>query len=131
MTAIIEQSDIRNNNLFDSSFFLIRRRPFKLIGKAFDIFDNNKNKLCYAETKMLKLKDEMYIFTDHSCSSELLKITGNRSLGTSSLYEVIDSIANQKIGSIKLLRLDEFSLLDKNNIEIGFVKSSNRFFSLK
>lgn len=76
---------------------------FKLLALASQIYvtDANGQTLGYAKQKLLKIKEDVRIFSDESQTTELYQIKADRIIDFSARYNIYDSQTNELIGSVK------------------------------
>lgn len=74
---------------------------FKIVALAPQIFvdDANKQPVCYVRQKLLKLKEQVEVFTDKTRSQKLAHIQANKVLDWSARYNFTDAQGNE-IGSV-------------------------------
>lgn len=68
--------------------YTIRRKVLKLLGAAFHIYDAQGRVVGYCKQKALKLKEDIRIYTDESCGTQLLVIKARSVIDFSAVYDV-------------------------------------------
>jgi uncharacterized protein YxjI len=120
---------------FSHSTYLIRRKVLKLFGGAFHIFDPGGQVVFYSKMKAFKLKEDIRIYTGEDMQMEVLSIQARRALDFSAAYDVVDPLANEKIGVLKRRGLksmikDEWVIMNAFDQEIGSIKEDNMMLAL-
>lgn len=112
--------------------FLIRQKlwGFTLATQKFYIDDGTGNTIGFFVRKMLKLKDDIRIFTDETMTTELLQIKARSILDFSVAFDVVDSATGERVGGIKRrgwksIVKDEWILMDSLDSEIGRVREDS------
>jgi len=75
-------------NIQPGESYTIRRKVLKLFGAAFHIFDPQGKVVGYCKQKAFKLKEDIRIFTDESCSQELVVIKARSMIDFGANYDV-------------------------------------------
>ncbi len=110
--------------------FTIRRKVFKLFGSAFHIYDAQNNIVGYCKQKAFRLREDLRIFTDESCSAELFRIGTQQILDIGATYTVTRSVDSAVLGMLKrkgmksLIR-DEWMILSPEGREIGLIQEDS------
>jgi len=79
--------------------YTIRRKVFKIFGAAFHIFDPQGQVVGYCKQKAFKLREDIRIFTDESCSTELVAIKARSIIDFSTSYDVFMGGSTNTAGS--------------------------------
>jgi hypothetical protein len=76
---------------------------FKLIAMAPQIYvrDANGNNLMYVKQKLLKLKEDIGVYTDQSKSQQLFNINADRVIDWSARYHFTSKFNGKRFGSVK------------------------------
>ena len=120
---------------FTHDVYLLRRKVLKLFGGAFHVFDEAGELLFYSKLKAFRLKEDIRIWTDESCTAEALIIRARNVIDFSAAYEVVDPVINQRIGVLrrkgfKSLLRDEWQVLDADEQLIGTLKEDSALSAL-
>jgi len=118
------------NERFNQSSYLIRRKVFKFLGAAFHIYNQQGELEFYVKQKAFKLKEDIRVFTGEDMTEEVLLISARNAIDFSATYDVVDSANGAKVGSLKRKGLksilkDEWLIFDANEIEIGNIKEDS------
>ena len=111
------------NPIFQNNQYLLKRQVFALAGK-FRVFDTAGRLLLFSEQKMFKLKEDIRVYADEAKTQEVLAIKARQIMDFSAAYDVFDSAAGQKVGTLRrkglasILR-DEWEVLDVNGNVLG------------
>lgn len=111
---------------FAHNHLMIRKKIFAFLGQQFHIYDPSGNLVFYTKQKAFKLKEDIRVFTDESMTTQILQIHARGVLDFGMTYDVIDVIANQKVGALrrkglKSILRDEWHILDVNDQQIGTI----------
>lgn len=99
-------------------------QKFLSVGKKYYIKDDKGNDLFFARMEKFKLRPKIFIYADDSQKDEILAIVPHSILDFNGTYDVIDSQASQRIGSLKRegfhsLLQNKWSIIDVNGRMIG------------
>ncbi len=113
------------NPIFQFDRFLLKRQVLALAGR-FRIYDPNDNLVLYSEQKMFRLREDIRVYSDDRKTQEILTIKARQIIDFSAAYDVLDSVAGQKVGALRrkgvqsLLR-DEWEVLDAADQPLGLL----------
>lgn len=113
------------NPIFQFDRFLLKRQVLALAGR-FRIYDPNDNLVLYSEQKMFRLREDIRVYSDDRKTQEVLTIKARQIIDFSAAYDVLDSVAGQKVGALRrkgvqsLLR-DEWEVLDAADQPLGLL----------
>lgn len=114
--------------------YMIRRKVLKLFGAAFHIYDPQGKVVGYCKQKAFKLKEDIRIYTDESCSTELIVIKARSIIDFSTTYDVtlgdgtvLGSLRRKGMAS-SFLR-DHWLVFDSQSREIANVKEDGDFLA--
>ncbi len=113
------------NPVFQFSHYLLRRQVIALTGKV-RFFNPAGDLVMFCEQKMFKLKEDYRVFTDEAKTQEVLQIKARQIIDFSAAYDVFDSAAGQKVGTLrrkgfKSMLRDEWEVLDTNDQPLGLL----------
>jgi hypothetical protein len=116
-----------NSERFRQPAYQVRRKVFKIFGGSFDIYDPSGDLVLFASQRAFKLKEDIRLYGDKQKSEELLLIKARNIIDFSAAYDVIDPIADRKLGAFKRrgwssLFRDQWTVMDENDVEIGLIK---------
>jgi hypothetical protein len=75
-------------NMEPGESYTIRRKVLKIFGAAFHIYDPQGHLVGYCKQKAWKLKEDIRIYTDESCTAELLVIKARSIIDFGATYDV-------------------------------------------
>jgi uncharacterized protein YxjI len=75
-------------NMEAGESYTIRRKVLKIFGAAFHIYSPSGAVVGYCKQKAFKLKEDIRIFTDESCTTELLNIKARSMIDFGATYDV-------------------------------------------
>jgi hypothetical protein len=112
---------------FSRSYYLFRRKVFKIFGGAFHVYDENNQLLLYARQKAFKLREDFRVYSDETMQTEMLTILTPQILDISATYGVRDATTGEVVGALKRKGLksifkDEWVFLGPQGQEIGRLK---------
>jgi len=121
--------------VFQQDSYTIRRKVFKVFGAAFHLYDPAGALVGFSKQKAFKLKEDIRIYTDESCTTELLVILARSVVDFSASYDVVDPQMGQGVGTLrrrgfKSMLRDEWLLLDPAGGEIGRIKEDSAALAL-
>ncbi len=121
--------------VFEHSSYLIRRKVFTFLGAAFHLYDSVGTVIGFCKQKAFKLKEDIRIYTDESCTDELLVILARNVVDFSASYDVVDPRAGEGVGTLrrrgfKSMLRDEWILLDAAGAEIGTIIEDSMIMAL-
>ena len=79
--------------------YTIRRKVLKIFGAAFHIYDPQGKVVGYCKQKAFKLKEDIRIFTDESCTTELIAIKARSIIDFGANYDVFVGAGSVTPGS--------------------------------
>jgi len=115
--------------------YTVHRKLFQVFGAAFTIRDPMGNVAFYSKQKAFKLKEDIRLYTDDSMQTEALTIQARHIIDFGAAYDVVDPLANQKVGAFKRKGLksmfkDEWVIMDHEDHEIGLIKEDNTMLAM-
>src|SRR6478672_854048 len=84
---------------FTHAQYLLRKKVFKIFGAAFHIYDTAGNVVLYSKQKVLKLKEDIRVYTGPDMTAELLTIKARQVIDFGASYDVFDTPSQKKIGA--------------------------------
>lgn len=121
-------------NPFTYSQYLLKKQVIALTGR-FRIYDTQGRLLMFSHQKMLKLKEDIRVYSDESMTSEVLRIQARQMIDFSAAYDVFDSMSGQKVGALRRkgwrsLLQDEWEFLDANDLPFAVMKEDSMLMAL-
>jgi hypothetical protein len=121
--------------VFERTYYLFRRKVFKLFGGAFHVYDQAGQLLFYARQKAFKLREDFRVYADEGMTTELLTILTPQILDISATYGVRDATTGEVVGAVKRKGLksifkDEWLFLGPQGVELGRLKERSVFGAL-
>lgn len=106
--------------------FVIKQKVLS-IGRKFYIYDDAGNLIGFSKQKIMKLKEDIRIYTDDNESDEITSIMQQQVLDFSGNFKITDSRTGATLGFIarqglKSIFRDTWRILGPNEEEIGLVK---------
>lgn len=112
---------------FTHPSYTIRSKFFRLFGGAFHIYDDGGDLVLYSDQKRFRLKEDIRLYDDEDKSTELLRISTHSVFDISGAYDVHDSLAGERVGTLKrhgitsaFLR-DQWTVHDGSGREVGVI----------
>lgn len=117
------------HSAYQFNAYLLKRQVLALSG-TFRVFDSNGNLALYSRQKLLRLKEDIRVFSDESKSQELLNIQARQVIDFSAAYDVNDSTTGERVGMLRRkgfrsVTRDEWHVFDANNQQIGVLIEDN------
>jgi len=106
------------------NFYRIRKKVLA-IGNKYWIEDEGGRTLGFSKQKILRLKEDIRVYTDEGMTQELFRIQQTQILDIWGTFAVIDSATGAPLGYIRRKALtstfawDEWDVYDANNVLIG------------
>jgi uncharacterized protein YxjI len=115
---------------FGYPHYTVRSKILKVFGGAFHIYNPNEEVVLYANLKAFKIKEDIRLYTGEDMQTEILSIKARQAIDFSATYDIIDTIENIKIGSLrrkglKSMLKDEWIVMDSEDREIGLIKEES------
>ena len=117
------------NQIWNRDFYRVRKKVLT-IGNKYWIEDEDGNVIGFTKQKLLKLKEDVRVYTDESMSQEVFRIQQEQIMDVWGKFAVIDSASDRILGYIKRKALksgflwDEWEIYDANENLIGRVEES-------
>ncbi|RLI61397.1 MAG: hypothetical protein DRO67_08070 [Candidatus Asgardarchaeum californiense] len=117
-------------SLWNQNFYRIRKKVLA-VGNKYWIEDANSKLLGFCKQKILKLKEDIRIYTDENMNDELFRIQQEQIMDAWGSFAIIDSKTGTKLGSIKrewassAFYKDKYEVYDTNNTLIGKIEETS------
>lgn len=114
------------NPIWYQDFYRIRKKVLAITNQYW-IEDAQGNSLGYSKQKLIRIKEDIRVFTDVSMSSELFRIKQEQVMDMWGTFAVIDSTTDAVVGKLRRQALssgfyvDEYMLLDAYGNAVGRV----------
>jgi uncharacterized protein YxjI len=111
-------------NIWNQDYYRIRKKVLA-IAQQYWIEDRAGNQLGYSKQKLLKLKEDIRIFSDDTMQHELFAIKQTQIVDAWGMFAIIDSQTGQQIGGFKRKALmsallkDEYQMCDPSGQVCG------------
>lgn len=118
------------SSLWNQNHYRIRKKVLAVSNKYW-IEDANSNVIGFCKQKILKLKEDIRIYSDESMADELFRIQQQQILDAWGNFAVIDSKTGARLGYIKrewassAFYKDKYELYDAKNTLIGKIEESS------
>lgn len=115
--------------------YTIRRKFFQIFGAGFHIYDAQGQVVGFCKQKAFRIREDLRIFTDDTCSKQLLQITTRSIWDISGVYTVLDE-TGQPIGALKrqglksLFFRDSWEILGPEQKLIGTIQEDSGFLAI-
>ena len=120
------------NQVWNRDFYRVRKKVLT-IGNKYWIEDEDGNVIGFTKQKLLKLKEDIRVYTDESMSQEVFRIQQEQIMDVWGKFAIIDSASDRVLGYIKRKALksgflwDEWEIYDANENLMGRVEESKGF----
>ena len=113
------------SNIWAQNQYRIRKKVVALANQYW-IENGQGAPLGYTRQKIIRIKEDIRIYSDESMAQELLRIKQDNVVDSWGTFSVIDSVTNQTVGKIRRnfasnYVWDEYQLLDSNGQQYGKV----------
>tara|TARA_B100001093_G_scaffold224243_2_gene214840 strand:+ start:758 stop:1321 length:564 start_codon:yes stop_codon:yes gene_type:complete len=118
------------SQLFAMDRYLIRTKFLRIFGGSFYFEDLEGNIVAFSRQKRFKLKEDIVMYTDESCTVPLVQIKARSIMDLGTTYDIIDSQTGAHLGSakrnfMKSILKDSWTLNDASGNPYGqFVEDS-------
>ncbi|MFN7020333.1 MAG: hypothetical protein ACK4WH_03270 [Phycisphaerales bacterium] len=119
-------------NIRPGEAYTIRRKVLKFFGAAFHIYDPQGGLVGFCKQKAFKLKEDLRIYTDEACTTELIVIKARSIIDFGAVYDVTLPDGNS-LGSFRrkgftssFLR-DHWLVFDASGVQAGEVIEQGGF----
>ncbi len=107
--------------------YTVRRKILKILGAAFHVYDAQGGLVGYCKQKAFKLKEDIRLYTDESCSKELLVLSARNVIDFGATYDVKtpagDAIASLRRKGMKSSFVrDEWLVFDEHGEQIAMIQ---------
>lgn len=118
----------KQSPIWYQNFYRIRKKVVA-IANQYWIEDQQGSSLGYTKQKLLKLKEDIRVYTDESMGTELFRLQQEQIMDMWGTFAVIDSATGICVGKLKRRSMsaigkDEYFLLDPNGQQVGRVVES-------
>ena len=112
------------SELFTMDRYYIQTKFLRIFGGAFWFKDAADNVVAYSKQKRFKLKEDIFLYTDESCTEALVRVKARSIIDVWSTYDIFDAKTGECIGAVKRkgfrsLLKDTWILLDTQGNERG------------
>ncbi|HEY3420046.1 MAG TPA: zinc ribbon domain-containing protein [Methanomassiliicoccales archaeon] len=125
LDATIHNVPPGQTGLWFQNFYRIRRKVLT-VGNRYFIEDRQGNMIGFSKQKLMRIKDDIRVYSDENMSDELFRIQQENIVDDWGTWAVIDSSSGACVGKMRKSYLsnyaqDEYALLDAFNQQIGRV----------
>lgn len=119
----------QSHDVWFQDFYRIRKKVLT-IGNKYWIEDGNGNALAFSKQKILRLKEDIRIFSDENMEQELFRIQQQQYVDLWGTFAVVDSRAEAVLGYLRSKAFkssflwDEWDVLDMNKQSVGGIHES-------
>ena len=89
------------SQLFTMDRYLLRTKFWRIFGGAFYFEDLEGNVVAYSKQKRFKLREDIVLFSDESCTVALVQIKARSIMDLGTTYDIIDAQTGASLGSAK------------------------------
>ena len=87
--------------LFEMNRYIIRTKFWRIFGGAFYFEDLEGTLVAYSKQKRFKLREDIILFTDESCTTPLVQIKARSMLDLATTYDITDAQTGISLGTAK------------------------------
>ncbi len=115
--------------------YTIRRKVFKLFGAAFHIYDPAGKVIGFCKQKAFKLREDIRLYTDETCTTELFVIAARNIIDFSATYDVTLSDGTslgtfRRKGMMSTFVKDAWMVFDAAGNQIATLEEEGSFLSV-
>ena len=107
--------------LFTMDRYYIQTKFLRIFGGAFWFKDANDQVIAYSKQKRFKLKEDIVLYTDETCTQPLLAIKARSVIDFGATYDIVDATTGENLGArrkgLKSIFKDTWKILDANGNE--------------
>lgn len=116
--------------LFESDTYTIRRKILVLFGAAFHVYDARGAVIGFSKQKAFKLREDIRIYSDETCSTEVMTIKARSIIDFSAAYDVVDARSGEQVGTARRkgwssIFRDAWELLDADERPLAKVQEDS------
>ncbi|PXY73719.1 MAG: hypothetical protein CXX81_02510 [Methanobacteriota archaeon] len=116
------QTALVMSELFTMDSYYIQTKFLRIFGGAFWFKDSNDQLIAYSKQKRFKLKEDIVLYTDESCTQPLLAIKARSIIDFGATYDIVDAVTGENLGAarrkgLKSIFKDTWKILDANGNE--------------
>lgn len=116
--------------------YMVRTKLLRIFGGAFHIYDDRDALVLYTEQKSFRIREDIRLYTDESRRHELLRISTRSVFDIAGAYDVVDSVAGERVGTLKRAGLsstflrDHWEVLDPEGRPLGTLQEDSMLKAL-
>ncbi len=108
--------------IFSMDHYYIQTKFFRIFGGSFLFKDMNDQVVAYSKQKRFKLKEDIVLYSDETCTQPLLSIKARSMIDLWSTYDIVDLTTGENLGAarrkgLKSIFKDTWKILDANGNE--------------
>ena len=89
------------SQLFEMDRYLLRTKFWRIFGGAFYFEDLAGNVVAYSKQKRFKLKEDIILYSDESCTEALVQIKARSIMDLATTYDITDAQTGASLGTAK------------------------------
>lgn len=109
--------------------YTVRRKVLQIFGASFHIYDSEDRIVGFCRQKAFKLREDLRLYTDESCSKELFRIRARQIIDIGVTFDVTlpdgSSLGSLRRKGLKSLVRDEWLILSPEGQEIGLIQEDS------
>lgn len=115
---------------FEHSTYLLKRKPFVLIGGVFDLYDPFGELALHCWQEPWKLKECLHLYTGRDRRREILTLQARKVLDFSSAYDVVDPVTGERMGTLRRhgwrsVARDSWEILGPQEEPVGVIEEDS------
>lgn len=115
--------------VFQHKVYLLKRQVLALTG-TFRIYSPTGELLLYSRQKMLRLKEDIRVFSDEASTRQVLQINARQVIDFSATYDVTDSSTGMPVGALqrkgwRSLARDEWHFFSPDGRVLGMLQEDS------
>ncbi len=115
--------------------YVAKKALFTFLGSAFRLYTQEGDLAFFVKMKAFKLREEITVYSDEAQQNAMLRIQARQIMDVSATYDVTDAKSGDKVGALrrkglKSIFMDEWSILDTDDVEMGTIKESSALMAI-
>lgn len=114
--------------------YTIRQKIFKVFGDSFEVFGEDGRLVGFCKQKFLRLREDIRLYTDRSCSTDLLAMKARSIMDFSTVYDVLPpgggSLGSLRRKGLRSMVRDEWAIFDVDGVQTGTIAEDSMGLAL-
>jgi len=122
--------------VFSKDTYFIRKKLLNFLGQKFYIYTPEWELVGFVKQKAFKLKEDIRVFSDQTCTEELLVIKARQIIDFSAAYDITDPKTGETLGALRRKGLmstfvqDTWEVMDAQDRVYGILQEDSAILGL-